>query len=88
MKLFSNLVFEALFRSATILLRKMAGCFTLNLSWLSMSIPHGAKGKPAVCDISWSYSVVESIIAGNQVSIKENDVYARLATNVNRKHYF
>ena len=60
---FSNLVFNALSRSAIILLRKTAGCFTLKKPWLSVSIPHGAMGRSAVCDcdIFWSYSLVESI---------------------------
>ena len=51
----------------------MAGCYTFNKSWLSVFIPHGAIGQSAVCgcDISWSYSLVESIVgADNPDSIK------------------
>ena len=61
--LFSNLVLDALSRSAIISLRKMAGCCTLNKSWLSVTISHGAMGQSVVCDcdIFWSYSLVESI---------------------------
>ena len=61
---FSNLVLDALSRSAIILLRKMAGCLSLNKAWLSVSIPHGVMGQSAVCDydISSLYSFVESII--------------------------
>ena len=59
----SNLILGALSRSAIILLRKMVGCFTLNKSWQSVSIPRGAMGRSATCDcvISWSYFLVESI---------------------------
>ena len=61
--IFSDWVIDALSRSAIVLLRKMAGCFTLNRAWRSVSIPHGAMGRSAVCDyhIFWSYSLVESI---------------------------
>ena len=48
--LFSNLVLDALSRSAIILLRKIAGCFTSNKLELSVSILHGAMGRSAVCD--------------------------------------
>ena len=60
---FSNLVPDALFRSAIILLRKMAGCFTLDKSWLSVSILNGVMCRSAVCycEMSWSYSHLESI---------------------------
>ena len=58
-----NLIIDALSHSAIILLRTIVGCFTLNKSWLSVYIPHGVMSWSSVCDcdISWSYSLVESI---------------------------
>ena len=84
--LFSNFVLDALYRSASILLKKMAGCFTLNKPWLSMFISHGAMDQSAVCncDISWPYSIVESMcllaiqIAPNLYYLKKNDVYVTI----------
>ena len=40
--LFSNLVLDALSRSAIIVLKNMAGCFTLYKLWLSVFSSHGA----------------------------------------------
>ena len=69
-------------------MRKMAGCFNLNKSWLSVYIPHGVMDRSAVCDcdISWAYSLVESIclraiqIAPNLLYLKYNDVYVTINT--------
>ena len=60
---FLILVLDALSSSAIIFLRKMAGCFTLIVFWLSVSLPLGAVCPFAICDcdISWSYSLVERI---------------------------
>ena len=66
--MFFHLVFDALSGSAIILLRKMAGCFTLIVLWLSVSLPRGVMARSAVCDcdISWSYAT----FAGNPNNIK------------------
>ena len=47
---FFYFVLDALSRSAIILLKRMASSFTLNNSWLSVSIPHGAMCRSAVCN--------------------------------------
>ena len=58
-RLFSNLVLDVLSRSPIILSRKMAGCFTLNKSWLFLMVPW--VNRQSVTDISWSYSLAEII---------------------------
>ena len=56
----SNLVLDALVQQKG---KMVAGCCTLNKSWLSVSITHGVMGQSTVCacDFSWPYSLVESI---------------------------
>ena len=63
MPLFSYLILDALSCSAIVLLRKMAGCFTLISSGdlCPFLMCHGSVAV-CDCDISWSYSLVEAFV--------------------------